>query len=82
MAIRSDNYWQASADRITAVTKSDTVNMPEPSKALYVLTTGNLSVVTSGGGTAILPVTAGQVLTLQVSRVNATNSTATCVSLN
>jgi len=82
MTIRSGNYWQASVDRITAVTKSDTVNMAEPSKALYVLTTGNLSVVTSGGGTAILPVTAGQILTLQVSRVNATASTATCVALN
>jgi len=82
MAIRSDNYWQSSADKITAVTLSDTVNMAEPSKALYVLTAGNLSVVTSGGGTAILPVTAGQVIALQVIRVNATGSTATCVSLN
>jgi len=80
MAIRGDNYWASSPDTIVAVTPSDSVNFLKPAKSLYVLTTGNLAVVTTKGSVSTLPVTAGQLISLQVKRVNSTNTTATCVA--
>lgn len=82
MAIKSELYWTSNPDTITAVVKSDTVNLAKPAKALYILTTGNIVVVTTKGSVATLPVVAGQLLELQVKRVNSTDTTATCVALN
>lgn len=84
------NYMQApppgissadgSAANATNVTPSDSVNLASPSRALYVGGAGNISAVMLGGQTILLTgVPAGTTLPLQVSRVNATLTTATLI---
>lgn len=66
-----------SADDAEAVTPSDSVNLGNITRALYVGTTGNIVVVMKSGRTATLnSVPAGALLPLRVSRVNSTNTTA------
>lgn len=69
------------ATRIASITNSDTVDMTEPCRALYVLTSGNLNVVGQDGTAVIIPVTAGQVIAFEAKRINATGSTATAAAL-
>lgn len=77
--IRVDESYQGAVD----VTPSDTVNITFPSgtsysRALYVETTGDLSVEMAGGSTILLSgVTAKVFLPIGVVRVNATDTTAT-----
>ena len=68
----------ASAANAVAVTPSDTVNLTNATIALYVGTTGNLSVVMNGSGSTVVfdTVPVGWYW-LSVSRVNATGTTAT-----
>lgn len=82
MSVDTANYWLAPFNRITAITKSDTTVFSPAYRALYVLTTGNLNIVTTKGTTAILPVTAGQILNIAVKQVLSTSTTATASGLN
>lgn len=66
------------ASNAVAVTPSDSVNLTNPSRSLYIGGAGNVTVVTVGGQTITFPsVPAGSLLPIQVSRVNATLTTAT-----
>lgn len=60
-----------------AVTPSDVTNLANPTRALYVGGTGNLSVEMYGGGTAVFSSVPVGILPIQVTRVNATSTTAT-----
>lgn len=83
MAVDTAGYWLAPFNKVTAITPSDTTVFATPYRALYVLTTGTLAIVTTKGSTVALPVTAGQVLNFTVKQVKATGTvTATCVGLN
>lgn len=82
MGIFSQDYWASAPDTVTAVTPHDTNALPKPAKGLYVTVSGNVALVTTGGSSVTLPVTAGQVLSLQVKQVKATGTTATVVALN
>ena len=59
------------------IVKSDTVNFAEPSRALYIGTSGDISVEMAGVGSAIIfkTVPVG-VLHIEVTRVNSTNTSA------
>lgn len=60
------------------VTPSDSVNLTQPARSLYIGSTGSLSVVMYGDGAivsfAAVPV---GILPIQVTRVNAAGTTAT-----
>ena len=61
-----------------AVTKHDTNNMAQTSRALFVGGAGNLVAVMAGGTTVTFTgVVAGSILPIRVTRVNSTNTTAT-----
>lgn len=74
---------QGSGDPAThaeAVTPSDTVDLTAISRALYVGGAGNLVVITMGGETVTLVgATAGSIIPLRVTRVKATDTTATSI---
>lgn len=60
------------------VTKSDTVNLSQPSRAIWVGGAGDISVEMLDGGTQVfVGVVAGSLLPLQVTRINSTSTTAT-----
>ena len=64
-----------------AVTPSDTVDLIDVSRALFVGGTGNLAVITEGVETvALTGIAAGTELRLCVSRVKATGTTATNIT--
>jgi hypothetical protein len=61
-----------------AVTTSDTVNLANPSRGLYVGGAGNISALMLDGTTGVFSgATAGTVYALRVKRINATGTTAT-----
>ena len=61
-----------------AVTPSDTVDLTNETRALYVGGAGDLSVETIAGNTITLAgAVAGSVIPIRVKRVNSTNTTAT-----
>ena len=59
-----------------AVTPSDSVNLPAPTRGLYVGVTGNISIEMSNGTVIFSNVLAG-IFPIQCTRVNATGTTAT-----
>ena len=60
------------------ITKSDTVNLSQPSRAIWVGGAGNIAVEMLDGVTQVFEgVVAGSLLPLQVTRVNSTDTTAT-----
>ncbi len=60
-----------------AVSVSDSVNMANPSRAIYVGTTGNVSLLTTGGSSLVfVAVPAGFILPVRTVRVNSTNTNA------
>ena len=62
----------------SAVTTSDTVDLPANVRAIYVGVSGDVSAVPLGGGTAVVFKAAPVgVLPIEVSRINATDTTAT-----
>jgi hypothetical protein len=64
-----------------AVSPSDTVDLTDVSRALFVGGAGNLTVIMQDGTTAVFTaVIAGQVLPIQASRVKATGTTATSIT--
>lgn len=61
-----------------AVTPSDSVNLSQPARSLYIGGTGAVSVVMYGDeATVVFPAAPVGVLPIQVTRVNATGTTAT-----
>jgi len=89
MTVFSQGYLAEPYHRLVAVTPNDTTLLGQfatpaaaPIKALYVLTSGNLAVILARDSVATtLPVTAGQILFMEVKKVMATNTTATCVAM-
>ena len=60
------------------ITESDTVDLAQPSRAIWVGGSGNIAVEMLDGGTVVfVGVVAGSLLPLQVTRVNSTDTTAT-----
>ena len=70
---------QSPATSAVAVTPHDATNLAEPSRALYIGVTGDVSVEMTDTGTAVVftAVPAGTVLPIRVTRVNATATDAT-----
>ncbi len=66
------------ATRFTAITPSDTVNLISPCFAIYVGGAGNVSCLNNDGVVVtFIGATAGSILPIGTSRVNATLTTAT-----
>jgi len=66
------------ADHAAVVTPSDSTDLPNFCRGLYVGVTGNVAVVTTGGSTVTFyALNAGCVLPVRVARVLATGTTAT-----
>lgn len=62
------------------VTPDDILPLTNPARGLWIGGAGNVSVEMYGGGTAIFSgIPAGTLLPVQVSRVNATGTTATLI---
>ena len=69
-----------SASTVIAVTPNDDTVLQNGIRALYVGGAGNVSVVTAGGQTVTFSgVAAGSILPVRVTRVRATNTTATLI---
>lgn len=62
-----------------AVTPSDSVNLDDPARALFIGTGGNVVVIPAGSGASAVTfnnVQDGSILSVSAARVNATNTTA------
>lgn len=64
--------------RMAAITPSDTVNLAEQPRAIYVGGAGNV-VLVFGTATATVPVLAGAVIPCRPTRINSTSTTATSI---
>jgi hypothetical protein len=62
------------------ITPSDTVDLPQRPRAIYVNAEGNAVLQDEHGTNVTYAVTAGQVLTFRATRVLATGTTATLVA--
>lgn len=63
---------------LVSITPSDTVNLAEPARALYVGGAGNISILPlDGPAVTLMGVGAGALLPISVARVNVTGTTAT-----
>lgn len=69
------------ASRLVAVTPSDSANLAEVSRALWVGGAGNIAILADEDSVAVLisGVPAGTVLPIRARRVNSTNTTATLI---
>lgn len=68
----------APAERAVAITKSDSVDLAEPSRAIYVGGTGDVvAVFQSGDVVTFSAVPVGTILPICVKRINSTSTTAT-----
>lgn len=76
------NDGHLSARYAVAVTPSDTTNLTNVTRGLFVGGVGNLSVVMAGDGATVVftGVPAGAFLPIRVSRVNSTLTTATNIT--
>lgn len=70
-----------SAHRASAVTTSDATVFAQPTRALWIGAAGNIVVDMADGGSAVtfVGVQGGTLLPFQVTRVYATNTTATSI---
>lgn len=70
-----------SAHRASAVTTSDSTIYQQPTRALYIGGSGNITVDMADGGTSVLfaGVLSGTILPIQVTRIYATGTTATSI---
>ncbi len=70
---------QSPARDAGAITPSDTVNLDNPTRAIYVGGAGNVVAIMDGGDNAVtfVGVLAGTVLPISVKRINSTSTTAT-----
>lgn len=81
MADTFDDYTEgldSPASNAAAVTPSDVTDLASTTRALFIGQAGDISVEMAGGQSAIVftGVTAGTVLPIRVTRVNATSTTA------
>lgn len=60
-----------------AITKSDSVNLASPTRAVYVGGTGDISAVMGGVEVIFKAVPVGTLLPISITRVNSTGTTAT-----
>jgi len=66
------------ATKAVAITTSDSADLADVSRAIYVGVTGNVKVdMVQGGTVTLLAAVAGSVLPIRASRVYATGTTAT-----
>lgn len=66
------------ADNLIAITPSDSTDLAQDSRAIYVGGAGNLVVTPAAGGSNVtLAVVAGSILPIRVRRVLSTGTTAT-----
>jgi hypothetical protein len=66
------------ADNLVAITPSDSTDLGNTSRAIYVGGAGNIVVTPAAGGSNVtLTVVAGAILPIRVSRVLSTGTTAT-----
>lgn len=63
-----------------SVTPSDSTDLTDVTRAVYVGVAGDLTVVINGGNLTISGVTAGSLLPIRVSRILATGTTATKIT--
>lgn len=64
------------ATRAAAVTPNDSTDLATDARALYIGTTGNVSVITAGGDTVTFTAVPVGLLPVSVSRVRSTGTTA------
>lgn len=75
---REDHFTSIPARRAVAVTPSDTVDLIDVARALYIGVSGNVSVEMAEAGSTIVFVGVPiGILPITVSRVNSTSTTAT-----
>lgn len=67
----------APAKRAVSITPSDTVNLSDVTRGIYVGGAGDISLVIAGTTVLFSGAAAGSVLPIHASRVNSTNTTAT-----
>ncbi len=68
------------AENAVAITPSDSQDLADNTRGLYVGVSGDVSVEMVGGGTVLfVGLAAGVIHPLQVSRVNSTDTTATSI---
>jgi hypothetical protein len=78
MTTRPNTVGSVPAEDASAVTPSDSTNLTNAARALYVGTAGNIALVTVGGNViTFVNVQSGTILPVRTTRVNATNTTAT-----
>ena len=78
MTTRPNTVGSVPAEDASAVTTSDSTNLTNTARALYVGTAGNIALVTVGGNVITFTnVQSGTILPVRTTRVNATNTTAT-----
>jgi hypothetical protein len=74
----SGQSWLSSATHAASVTPSDTTDLSDVTRWLYVGGSGNIVVNMADGTTVtLLGIAAGSLLPIRVSRVKSTNTTAT-----
>lgn len=68
----------APTNNYATVTPSDTIELPQPTRGVYVGGAGNIALVGQPGSTAVtfVGVAAGTILPIRASRVMSTNTTA------
>ena len=72
------SFDTSSVTHAVTVTPNDVTGLATVCRAVFVGTSGNLSVLMANGSTAVFKnVSSGQLLPIQAARVNATNTTAT-----
>jgi len=72
--INTANIWKT-------ISPSDSVDQPK-FRALYVVSDGNINAQDAQGNTEIFPVTVGQIVPIQPTRIFSTSTTATLIGLN
>jgi hypothetical protein len=69
---------QNGIDHVAAVVPSDTNELPNVARSLYITGAGNLKFIARGDAVAVtMAVTAGQTLNIRIRQVFATGTTAT-----
>lgn len=78
MVTKPNTVGSVPAEDASAVTPSDSTNLTNPARALYIGTAGNVTLVTIGGSVITFSnVQSGSVLPVRTTRVNSTSTTAT-----